>query len=151
VTAIVLGTVSTLVLLYCGPTIQVDILKHDLAEVSKQWWYFPLKNPCLITMTLSFLSGIVVSLLKPEPAAEAGFAEVEEETRTVPWTWPGTVEEVWEYGQSISVPFRSLLERVPRHEWERVNADVHAAIREYWDGSSVNFGAVLVFGSGKKL
>jgi cation/acetate symporter len=77
VTAIVLGTVSTLVLLYCGPTIQVDILKHDLAEVSKQWWYFPLKNPCLITMTLSFLSGIVVSLLKPEPAAEAGFAEVE--------------------------------------------------------------------------
>src|SRR6266487_4363028 len=55
VTAIVLGTVSTLVLLYCGPTIQVDILKHDLAEVSKQWWYFPLKNPCLITMTLSFL------------------------------------------------------------------------------------------------
>ncbi len=82
---------------------------------------------------------------------KAGFAEVEEETRTVPWTWPGTVEEVWEYGQSISVPFRSLLERVPRHEWERVNADVHAAIREYWDGSSVNFGAVLVFGSGKKL
>ena len=81
---------------------------------------------------------------------KAGFAEVEEETRTVPWTWPGTVEEVWEYGQSISVPFRSLLERVPRHEWERVNADVHAAIREYWDGSSVNFGAVLVFGSGKK-
>ena len=82
---------------------------------------------------------------------KAGFAEVEEETRTVPWTWPGTVEEVWEYGQSISVPFRSLLERVPRHKWERVNADVHAAIREYWDGSSVNFGAVLVFGSGKKL
>jgi hypothetical protein len=82
---------------------------------------------------------------------KAGFAEVEEETRTVAWTWPGTVEEAWEYGQSISVPFRSLLERVPRREWERVNADVHAAIREYWDGSSVNFGAVLVFGSGKKL
>ncbi len=77
VTAIVLGTISTLVLLYCGPTIQVDILKNDIAEVSKQWWYFPLKNPCLITMTLSFLSGIVVSLLTPEPAAEAGFAEVE--------------------------------------------------------------------------
>src|SRR6266496_4045247 len=77
VTAIVGGAVSTLVLLYLGPTIQVDILKHDIAEVSRQWWYFPLKNPCLITMTLSFLSGIVVSLLTPEPAAEAGFAEVE--------------------------------------------------------------------------
>jgi len=31
----------------------------------------------LVTMTLSFAVGIVVSLLKPEPAAEAGFAEVE--------------------------------------------------------------------------
>jgi hypothetical protein len=28
-------------------------------------------------MTLSFLSGIIVSLLKPEPSAQAGFAEVE--------------------------------------------------------------------------
>jgi len=77
VTAIVVGALSTLVLLYCGPTIQVDILKNDIAEVAKQWWYFPLKNPCLVTMTLSFAVGIVVSLLKPEPAAEAGFAEVE--------------------------------------------------------------------------
>jgi cation/acetate symporter len=77
VAAIIIGTISTLVLLYLGPTIQVDILKNDIAEVSKQWWYFPLKNPCLITMTLSFLSGILVSVLKREPAAEAGFAEVE--------------------------------------------------------------------------
>ena len=77
VTAILVGTALTLVLLYCGPTIQVDILKHDIAEVSKEWWFFPLKNPCLITMTLSFLSGIVVSLLKRELAAEAGFEEVE--------------------------------------------------------------------------
>jgi cation/acetate symporter len=77
VTAIVVGTGTSLILLYCGPTVQVDILKHNIAEVSTAWWYFPLKNPCLITMTLSFLSGIVVSLLKREPAAEAGFAEVE--------------------------------------------------------------------------
>ena len=77
VTAIIVGTGASLILLYCGPTVQVDILKHNIAEVSTAWWYFPLKNPCLITMTLSFLSGIVVSLLKREPAAEAGFAEVE--------------------------------------------------------------------------
>jgi len=77
VTSIVVGTVSSLVLIYCGPTIQVDILKHDLARVSGQWWYFPLKNPCVVTMTLSFVVGIVVSLLKAEPAAAAAFAEVE--------------------------------------------------------------------------
>jgi cation/acetate symporter len=77
VTAIIVGTGTSLILLYCGPTVQVDILKHNIAEVSTAWWYFPLKNPCLITMTLSFLSGIVVSLLKREPSSEAGFVEVE--------------------------------------------------------------------------
>ncbi len=77
VMAILAGTISALVLLYCGPTIQVEILKHDIAEVSKKWWYFPLKNPCLISMSLSFLSGIAVSLLKRESASEAGFAELE--------------------------------------------------------------------------
>jgi SAM-dependent methyltransferase len=41
----------------------------------------------------------------------ARFGRVEEETRTVPWTWPGTVEDVWEYERSVSAPFRPLLER----------------------------------------
>lgn len=77
VTSILVGTVSSLVLIYRGPTIQVDILKHDVATVSAEWWYFPLKNPCVVTMTLSFLTGIVVSLLKAEPAAAAAFSEVE--------------------------------------------------------------------------
>jgi cation/acetate symporter len=44
----------------------------------QQWWYFPLKNPCLITMTGAFLIGIVVSLLKPERASEEAFAEMEQ-------------------------------------------------------------------------
>ncbi len=77
VTSIVFGAIGTLVLIYLGPTIQVDVLKNDIAVVSQQWWYFPLKNPCLVTMTLSFALGIVVSLLKPEPRAEQGFAEME--------------------------------------------------------------------------
>ena len=77
VTSIVFGAVATLVLIYVGPTIQVDVLKNDVAVVSKQWWYFPLRNPCLVTMSLSFVLGIVVSLLRPEPRAEEGFAEVE--------------------------------------------------------------------------
>ncbi len=77
VTAILVGAIGSLVLLYCGPTIQVDILKADIAVVSQNWWYFPLKNPCLVSMTLSFVVGIVVSLLMPEPAAEKEFAQVE--------------------------------------------------------------------------
>lgn len=77
VSAILIGVIGSLVLLYCGPTIQVDILKENIATVSQNWWYFPLKNPCLIAMPLSFIVGIVVSLLAPEPAAEAEFARAE--------------------------------------------------------------------------
>jgi SAM-dependent methyltransferase len=80
----------------------------------------------------------------------AGFNAVEEETRTLPWAWPGPVEEVWEYAQSVSVPFRPMLERVPAEEWPRVHAKVHAAVRQYWDGEKVAFGASVVLASGKK-
>ncbi len=98
VCSILFGTFGTLLLIYLGPTIQIDLLgpkaaaagsapdvvasakaavDAHLAYVTSQWWYFPLKNPCLFTMTGSFLIGIVVSLLAPERAASEGFAEVE--------------------------------------------------------------------------
>jgi cation/acetate symporter len=64
------GTISSLVLIYFSPTIQIDILQNASA-------LFPLKNPGLITIPLSFIVGIVVSLLGPEQLAEDKFAEVE--------------------------------------------------------------------------
>jgi cation/acetate symporter len=70
VASMVIGTCSTLLLIYLSPTIQIDILKHDSA-------LFPLKNPALITIPLSFVVGIVVSLLSRDAIAEAKFAEVE--------------------------------------------------------------------------
>src|SRR5271165_62930 len=80
----------------------------------------------------------------------AGFGDVEEETRTLPWTWPGPVEEVWEQAQAVSVPFRPMLERVPAEMWPQIHAEVHDAIRRYSDGEKVAFGASVVFASGKK-
>jgi len=80
----------------------------------------------------------------------AGFGAVEEETKTVPWTWPGSAEEVWEQMQSVSAPFRPLLDRVPADKWDEINRDVHAAVRPYVDGDSVKFGAVVVLASGTK-
>jgi len=59
-----------LVLIWMSPTIQVDLLKNPTAMLS-------LKNPGIITVPLSFVVGIVVSLLFPEPEAEAKYAEVE--------------------------------------------------------------------------
>jgi len=62
VASMLTGTVVTLVLIYLSPTVQVDILKHDHA-------IFPLKNPALITIPLSFLVGILVSLLSGQHAS----------------------------------------------------------------------------------
>jgi SAM-dependent methyltransferase len=80
----------------------------------------------------------------------AGFDGLDEETRTVAWAWPGTVEDVWEYQRSVSAPFRALLGRVPAEKWDAINAEVHASLRKYAEGNSVNFGATLVFASGTK-
>jgi cation/acetate symporter len=73
VTSMAIGTVSTLTLIYLSPTIQVDILGQGSA-------WFPLKNPALITIPLSFLAGVLVSLLAPEPEAAAGFTRLERQT-----------------------------------------------------------------------
>lgn len=78
----------------------------------------------------------------------AGFGNVEEETKTLPWTWPGSAEEVWEYAQAVSTPFRPLLDRVKPDQWGELNAEVHAAIRAYQDGNSVKFGAAVVLAAG---
>ncbi len=80
----------------------------------------------------------------------AGFDAVEEETKTLPWAWRGRVEEVWEYAQSVSVPFRAMLERVPAEKWPEIHADVHAALRKYSDGEKIEFGVSVVLASGKK-
>jgi cation/acetate symporter len=66
VSSMVFGTVATLVLIYLSPTIQVDILKHATA-------WFPLKNPALLTIPLSFVIGITVSLLGRAASAEEAF------------------------------------------------------------------------------
>jgi cation/acetate symporter len=73
VTSMTTGTLATLTLIYLSPTIQMDILGQDSA-------WFPLKNPALITMPLSFVAGILVSLLAPDRDAAAGFTRLERQT-----------------------------------------------------------------------
>ena len=70
--SILFGTAATLLLIYLSPTIQMDLLGHKSA-------YFPYRNPGLFTIPLSFVVGIVTSLLAPEPAAAEGFAKLEDQ------------------------------------------------------------------------
>jgi cation/acetate symporter len=65
-TSMIVGTLSALVLIYLSPTIQMGVLGRDEA-------LFPLRNPGLVTIPLSFLVGIGVSLLAPEPKADEAF------------------------------------------------------------------------------
>jgi cation/acetate symporter len=68
--SMLVGTFSALLLIYLSPTVQVSILGEPSAP-------FPLTNPGLITIPLSFAVGIIVSWLTPEPAAVEKFAALE--------------------------------------------------------------------------
>jgi cation/acetate symporter len=69
-TSMAVGAVSTLVLIALSPAVQIDLLHHAEA-------IFPLKNPALITIPLSFATGIVVSLLKPDADGAKRYAAME--------------------------------------------------------------------------
>src|SRR5687767_5571821 len=64
--SMLVGTLSTVVLIALSPTIQIDILKNTEA-------WFPLRNPGLVTIPLSFVVAIGVSLLRPVPLEEERF------------------------------------------------------------------------------
>jgi cation/acetate symporter len=66
VSSMLVGTAGALVLIYLSPTVQIDILKHETA-------WFPLRNPALVTMPLSFAVGVLASLLARRPDEAAAF------------------------------------------------------------------------------
>lgn len=79
----------------------------------------------------------------------AGFREVEEATRNLPWIWAGDAEEVFEYACAVAAPFRPMLERVQADDWPMIRAEATAAIERYRVGDEIRFGADVVFASGK--
>lgn len=80
----------------------------------------------------------------------AGFDDIEEETKMLPWAWPGPAEEVWEQNRAVAVPFRAMLDRVRENQWPQIHAEVLKAVSKYWDGENIAFGASVVLASGKK-
>src|SRR5687768_4397960 len=70
VASMLTGTFGTLLLIWLSPTIQVEVLEGTSA-------WFPLKNPALVTIPLSFIVGIAVSLLTAARAANESDAQHE--------------------------------------------------------------------------
>ncbi|MBZ5492168.1 MAG: methyltransferase domain-containing protein [Acidobacteriia bacterium] len=74
---------------------------------------------------------------------QSGFSQAKEEMITVPWTWMGTPEEVWEYFQDVAVPFASLIQSIPADRRPEIDAAVLKAISQYYDGTSIKFTATV--------
>ena len=68
VAAMATGATLALALITGSPTVWVDLLGHAAPLV-------PLKNPAIVSMPAAFLAGIVVSLMTPEPRAQALFED----------------------------------------------------------------------------
>jgi ubiquinone/menaquinone biosynthesis C-methylase UbiE len=102
-------------------------------------------QPGTLNMFRFSRSGSLTSALK-----QAGFTHVEERTVTVPWSWPGPPEEVWEYFREVTVPFRPLFAGIPPDRSAQVNREVVAAISRRYDGKQVNFTADVVVASAEK-
>jgi cation/acetate symporter len=67
--SMIVGTLSTVGLIFLSPTIQVDMLKGEAI--------FPLRNPGIVTIPLAFAVAIAVSLLKPVEEEQRRFTELE--------------------------------------------------------------------------
>ena len=74
---------------------------------------------------------------------DCGFSSAEGRLVTVPWTWPGTPEEVWEYFRSVAVPFVPLFESIPPERQAEIDAAVLRAIGRYYDGAKIKFTATV--------
>ncbi len=75
---------------------------------------------------------------------DAGFAHVEEQIQTVNWTWNGTPEEVWEYFQEVTVPFKPLFNSIPLEARKPTTDAVLDAIRSFQSDGAIHFGATVV-------
>ncbi len=81
---------------------------------------------------------------------QAGFERIEEQTKSLPWTWPGGAEEIWEQVRAVSTPFLPMVKRVPEVKRDEMNREVLQSVRKYSDGDSIKFGAVVVLAAGTK-
>ncbi len=68
--AILTGAVLAVGLIFISPTVWEDVLKNPKGSA-----LFALKNPAVVSMTASFIVGILVSLVTREPEAETKFED----------------------------------------------------------------------------
>ncbi len=78
---------------------------------------------------------------------DAGFIDIDVRLVNLDWTWPGTPEDVWEYFQDVTVPFKPLFDSIPPERRAEIDEAVVHEIAKFSDGKSVAFGAKFVLAS----
>lgn len=78
----------------------------------------------------------------------AGFREVQEESRTLSWAWPGPPEELWEQFRDVAVPFHPIIYGLDPEEREQAIGEVVEGYQRYYDGQKVDLTADIVLVSG---
>ena len=79
---------------------------------------------------------------------DAGFTAIEENFTSVPWNWPGTLEEWWAYFREVTVPFKPLFEAVPPERQPEIDARVLGTVRARYQDGEVKFDAEMLIVSG---
>jgi len=82
--------------------------------------------------------------------AKAGFTNIDSRIVDLEWTWPGTAEDVWDYFQDVTVPFKPLFDRIPEARRQEIDAAVVSEITRYRDGECIRFGAQFVLATARK-
>ncbi len=83
--------------------------------------------------------------------SQNGFVEIQEESRTIPMPFPGSVDESWESIKDMAAgPFRRLVEGLDPKLRDTVVNEIKANIGRYYDGNQVNLSGGIVLASGRR-
>jgi ubiquinone/menaquinone biosynthesis C-methylase UbiE len=121
------------------------------------------QNPISVTALRPFLKR--TSIAPPPPGAphpfrfaspgslsqeleRAGFEQVEEQLRTINFSWPGPPEELWEHFREIAVPFRPIMDTLTPDQRQQAISEVIEGFGGYYDGQRVNAPAAVVLATG---
>jgi ubiquinone/menaquinone biosynthesis C-methylase UbiE len=81
---------------------------------------------------------------------KTGFHNISARIETLPWTWRGTAQDVWGYFQSVTVPFKPLMDSIPQDCRSEIDQAVIEAIEKYRNGDQIVFTAKMVIAVGEK-